>query len=162
MMSASRVSPPTSATSVYELTKMARTPAFAIPTIIFPAMFYLLFGIHGGCGRGNAPVRAAGAGTLERVRRHGAGPVRLRRVAGVRARARSAHPQQALPMPPGSYLIGRMFNAMVFVCISTLLLLTIAVTMGHVPVTLGQAARILFVDALGVCRSAPSACSLDR
>jgi ABC-2 type transport system permease protein len=33
--------------------------------------------------------------------------------------------KQALPMPPGSYLIGRMFNAMVFVCISTLLLLTI-------------------------------------
>ena len=39
----------------YELTKMARTPAFAVPTIIFPAMFYLLFGILAGGGRGNAP-----------------------------------------------------------------------------------------------------------
>ena len=29
----------------FELIKMLRTPAFAVPTLVFPAMFYLLFGV---------------------------------------------------------------------------------------------------------------------
>ena len=134
----------------YELTKMARTPAFAIPTIIFPAMFYLLFGILAGGGRGNAPF------ALQALARWSVFGAMAPGLFGFGVSLAFEREQgllilkQALPMPPGSYLIGRMFNAMVFVCISTLLLLTIAVTMGHVPVTLGQAARILFVDALGV------------
>ena len=134
----------------YELTKMVRTPAFAIPTIIFPAMFYLLFGILAGGGRGNAPF------ALQALARWSVFGAMAPGLFGFGVSLAFEREQgllilkQALPMPPGSYLIGRMFNAMVFVCISTLLLLTIAVTMGHVPVTLGQAARILFVDALGV------------
>ena len=36
-----------------ELTRMLRTPAFAVPTIMFPVMFYLLFGVLLGTARGN-------------------------------------------------------------------------------------------------------------
>ena len=38
----------------FELTKMLRTPAFALPTLVFPAMFYLLFGVLMGSAKGNA------------------------------------------------------------------------------------------------------------
>jgi ABC-2 type transport system permease protein len=132
----------------YELTKMARTPAFAVPTIIFPAMFYLLFGVIVG---GKDPQAA-----LQGLARWGVFGVMAPGLFGFGVSLAFEREQgllvlkQALPMPPGSYLIGRMVNAMVFVCISALLLLGIAVFAGHVPVAFGQVARLLLVDVLGV------------
>ena len=38
----------------FEFVKMLRTPMFAVPTLIFPAMFYLIFGVLMGSARGNA------------------------------------------------------------------------------------------------------------
>ena len=29
----------------YELTRLVRLPAYAVPTLVFPLMFYLLFGV---------------------------------------------------------------------------------------------------------------------
>ena len=37
----------------FEFVKSLRTPAFAVPTLFFPIMFYLLFGIFLGSMRGN-------------------------------------------------------------------------------------------------------------
>jgi hypothetical protein len=37
----------------FELVKMLRTPAFAVPTLLFPLMFYTLFGVFMGAQRGN-------------------------------------------------------------------------------------------------------------
>jgi ABC-2 type transport system permease protein len=132
----------------YELTKMVRTPAFAVPTIIFPAMFYLLFGIVVG---GKDPQAL-----LQGLARWGVFGVMAPGLFGFGVSLAFEREQgqlvlrQALPMPPGSYLIGRMVNAMVFVCISALLLLGIAVFIGHVPVGVGQAAHLVLVDVLGV------------
>jgi hypothetical protein len=38
----------------FEFIKSLRTPAFAVPTLFFPIMFYLLFGIFLGSMRGNS------------------------------------------------------------------------------------------------------------
>jgi len=134
----------------YELTKMARTPAFAVPTIIFPAMFYLLFGVIVGGGKGEPGI------ALQALARWGVFGVMAPGLFGFGVSLAFEREQgllvlkQALPMPPGAYLIGRMVNAMVFVCISALLLLGIAVFIGHIQVGFGQAARLLLVDVLGV------------
>jgi ABC-2 type transport system permease protein len=132
----------------YELTKMVRTPAFAVPTIIFPAMFYLLFGIVVG---GKDPHAL-----LQGLARWGVFGVMAPGLFGFGVSLAFEREQgqlvlrQALPMPPGSYLVGRMVNAMVFVCISALLLLGIAVFIGHVAIDPGHAARLVMVDVLGV------------
>ena len=40
----------------FEFIKSLRTPAFAVPTLFFPIMFYLLFGIFLGSMRGNSAM----------------------------------------------------------------------------------------------------------
>jgi ABC-2 type transport system permease protein len=39
-----------------EFLKSLRTPAFAVPTLFFPVMFYVLFGVFLGAMRGNADM----------------------------------------------------------------------------------------------------------
>ena len=41
----------------YEFLKVLRMPGYAIPSIAFPAMFYLLFGVMFGRGNGRRPYR---------------------------------------------------------------------------------------------------------
>ena len=40
----------------YEFLRMWRTPSFAIPTMVFPSMFYILFGVLMAGRAGNADV----------------------------------------------------------------------------------------------------------
>ena len=72
----------------YEFLKVLRMPGYAIPSIAFPAMFYLLFGVMFGRGTvggrhdGHLPHR-----DLRRVRRDRRGALRVRRRRRDRARA---------------------------------------------------------------------------
>lgn len=43
----------------YELLKLLRMPAYAVPTLAFPVMFYVLFGLSFGTGRTAGPVPIA-------------------------------------------------------------------------------------------------------
>jgi ABC-2 type transport system permease protein len=133
-----------------ELTKMARTPAFAVPTILFPAMFYLLFGVLMGGGRGDAQFAIQALARWSMFGTMAPGLFGF----GVSLAFERENGQmilrQALPMPAGSYLIARMVNAMVFVGISTLLMLAIAMFVGHVPLTVAQALRLVLVNITGV------------
>ena len=41
----------------YEFVRLLRTPSFAVPTLLFPAMFYVLFGVlMGGHTSGDNPM----------------------------------------------------------------------------------------------------------
>jgi ABC-2 type transport system permease protein len=134
----------------YELVKMSRTMAFAIPTIIFPAMFYLLFGVVGGAARGDSHFAVQ---ALARWGSFGAMAPGLFGFGVSLAFEREWGQlvlKQALPMPPGSYLIGRMVNAMVFVFISTMLLMLIAEFIAHAQLGFGECARLMCVFVLGV------------
>jgi len=116
--------------SKFEFLRVLRTPAFAAPTLMFPPLFYLLFGIL--LNRGNAGAAhylfatysvfgvmapslfGFGVGVaIERER----GWLALKRVA---------------PMPPGAYLISKMAMAMLFVAIIYAILATLAFFLGHV------------------------------
>jgi ABC-2 type transport system permease protein len=57
--------------------------------------------------------------------------------------------KQALPQPPGSYLLARAVMAMVFVAIIAVMLTILAVFVGKVPLTFGQAAQLFAIDVLG-------------
>jgi ABC-2 type transport system permease protein len=134
----------------FELVKMLRTPAFALPTLLFPVMFYVLFGVIMGAQRGNgafALYALAGYGVFGTMAPglFGFGvSLAFEREMGTLTY------RQALPMPSGSYLLARMATAMVFVGISTLMLIILAATAGHVPITFGQALHLLTLNIFGV------------
>jgi ABC-2 type transport system permease protein len=133
-----------------ELIKMLRTPAFAVPTIVFPVMFYLLFGVLLGTARGNmqmglyALAAYAVFGTMAPGLFGFGVSLAMEREQGLLTF------RQALPAPPGAFLLARMVTAMVFVSMSTLLLIVVAITAGKVSLTPLQGLMLYIVNVLGV------------
>lgn len=127
-----------------ELLRMLRTPAFAVPTLAFPLLSYLMSGIvlgHGaaasyllagftvfgamapglfGFGVGLAQDRERGLLTLKR----------------------------ALPAPPAAWLLARVFMAMGFATIIAVSLLAIACLAGGVRLAPPQAIALVLVGPL--------------
>jgi ABC-2 type transport system permease protein len=133
----------------FEFIKMLRTPAFAVPTLLFPAMFYLLFGV---LMSGHADP-ATNLSTFVRLGVFGTMAPGLFGFGVSLAFEREyglLRFKQALPVPAGSYLLARMAMAMLFACIIALLLLTIAFTLAHAPLSVGQAAKVFVIEVLGV------------
>jgi ABC-2 type transport system permease protein len=133
----------------FEFLKMIRTPAFAVPTLIFPAMFYLLFGVLMG-GKGDPSV---GLQTFARLGVFGTMAPGLFGFGVSLAFERESGAltyKQALPMPHGSYLMSRMVMAMLFAAIIATLLIVMAFTVAHAPLTAGQAVRVFVIEVLGV------------
>ena len=132
----------------YEFLRVLRTPAFAFPTLMFPPLFYLLFGLllnHGNAAAAHylfatysvfgvmAPsLFGFGVGmAIERER----GWLALKHVA---------------PMPPGAYLMAKMIMAMLFALLIYVILAAMAYTMGGVRMALGAWILIGVVAVLGV------------
>jgi ABC-2 type transport system permease protein len=147
-MSASRLVAAYAGDIRLELLKMLRTPAFALPTLFFPAMFYLLFGVL--LARGNA------AGTVPTFANMGVFGAMAPGLFGFGVSLAFEREQgllrfkQALPMPPGSYLLARMVMAMLFAAIIAVTLTVLAWTVAGAPITVVQAAKVMLIEVLGV------------
>ena len=134
----------------FEYVKMLRTPAFAVPTLLFPAMFYLLFGVLMGSAKGNAGQALYSLATLSVFGTMAPGlfgfgvSLAFEREYGLLVF------KQALPMPPGAYLVARMAMAMIFASIISLLLILLATFAGHVPLTFLQGLQVYLINVLGV------------
>jgi ABC-2 type transport system permease protein len=134
----------------YEFLRVLRTPSFVVPTLLFPPMFYLLFGLLLNRGNGNAAhyllatysvfgVMAPGlfgfgvAMAIERER----GWLALKRVA---------------PMPPGAYLLAKMAMAAIFGLIIYSVLASMAHFLGDVQLA---ATQWLTLGVIAVCGVLP-------
>ena len=102
----------------YEFLRVLRTPAFAVPTLLFPPLFYLLFGDPVWQCRWRLPGKRLSARDLQRIRRDG------RRACSASASASRSNASAAgwrssasQPMPPGAYLLAKMAMAMLFALI---------------------------------------------
>ena len=132
----------------YEFLRVLRTPSFAVPTLLFPPMFYLLFGLILNRGSANAAhylfatysvfgVMAPGlfgfgvAMAIERER----GWLALKRLA---------------PMPPGAYLLAKMAMAAVFALLIYVVLALMAHFLGGVRLDASQWLLLGLIAALGV------------
>lgn len=132
----------------YEFLRVLRTPAFAVPTLLFPPMFYLLFGLILNRDSANAAhylfatysvfgVMAPGlfgfgvAVAIERER----GWLALKCVA---------------PMPPGAYLLAKMAMAAAFALIIYLVLALMAHFLGGVQLAVWQWLLLGAIAMLGV------------
>lgn len=132
----------------YEFLRLLRTPIFALPTILLPALFYLLFGVVlGSRGGGNAAqylLATYGVFGVMGAALFGFGvTVAIERERGF------LQLKRALPMPPGSYLLAKMAMAMLFSAIVSLLLALLALALTRLSLTPSQWALLLAVDVLG-------------
>ena len=131
----------------YEFLRLLRTPMFSLPTLLFPVMFYLLFGVAMNRGDGGAAqylLATYGVFGVMGAALFGFGvTVAMEREQGFLALKR------ALPMPPGAYLLAKMAMALLFSAIVSLLLATIAATLGKVALQPAQWALLLLVHVAG-------------
>jgi ABC-2 type transport system permease protein len=135
----------------FESIRLLRTPGFVVPTLLFPLLFYSLFGLVVFRNNGN-PMLAApylfanycafgamapglfGFGVSLAVERE-QGVLQLKR---------------ALPMPASAYLFAKMLMAMLFVTIVLATLIAAGVLFGHVNLTIGQFSLVAVTSILGV------------
>lgn len=136
----------------HEFLRLLRTPMFCIPTLVFPAAFYLMFALvlnRGGASGGAGPAiyLLAGYGVfgvmapglfgfgvsvaIDRDR----GWLRLRR---------------ALPMPPGSYLLAKLAMAMLFAAMVATILAALAIGLAGVRLPPSAWATLFAVEVFGV------------
>ena len=132
-----------------ECLRYMRNPAFMLPIMLFPALFYLVFG-----------------GLMGHSEGHGAATYLLASYSvfgvmspglfgfGVSLAAERENGlltlKRALPMPPGAYLLGKMLMAMAAAAVVVLLLLVMAFTLGHVTLGAAQVAALFATGVLGV------------
>ena len=132
-----------------EILRYLRNPGFLLPILLFPTVFYLMFGVL--LAHAQAPGMAkyllASYGTFGVMSPglFGFGvSLALERDNGLLTLKR------ALPMPPAAYLLGKMLMAMISAALVIVLLLGLAVGVAHVSLTVGQAAALLLAGTLGV------------
>lgn len=132
-----------------ECLRYLRNPGFLLPTLLFPTVFYLMFGVLLNRGSGDATARylLAAYATFGVIAPglFGFGvSLALERDNGLLTLKR------ALPMPPLAYLAGKMAMALVVAGVVATLLLTLSVAFAHVALTPAQGLRLVITGVLGV------------
>ena len=129
----------------YEFLHLLRTPIFALPTVLFPVMFYLLFGVVINTGSATQYLLA----TYGVFGVMGAGMFGFGVTVAIEREQGFLQLKRALPMPPGAYLLAKMGMAMLFASIISLLLALIALSLGGVSLAPGQWLLLFAVNVLG-------------
>lgn len=132
----------------YEFLRLLRTPSFALPSLLFPALFYILFGIVLNRSSGDAARYLLATYGVFGVMGTGLFAFGVT-VAMERERGFIAY-KRALPMPPGAYLFAKMAMAMLFVAMISLLLAVLAVTLANVSLAPWQWLLLFVVNVAGV------------
>ena len=132
----------------YEFLRLLRTPSFALPSLLFPALFYLLFGVLLNKSNGDAArylLATYGIFGVMGVALVGFGvTIAIERERGFLTLKR------ALPMPPGALLFAKLAMAMIFATIISLILATLAATLAGVLLDPAQWLLLFAVNVLGV------------
>lgn len=133
----------------YEFLRLWRSPSFSLPVLLFPPLFYLLFGEVFGANRDAEAARYLLAGYavfgIMGVALFGFGvTVALDREQGLLVLKR------AQPMPPGAYLAAKVAMAMLFAAIVLVLLAVLAATVAGVRLAPGQWLGLFATCLLGV------------
>lgn len=131
-----------------EVLRYLRNPGFLLPIILFPNVFFVMFGIVLNRGDGEAARYMLASYSTFGVMAPGlfgfGVSLALERDSGLLTLKR------ALPMPPGAYLLGKMLMAVLVALVVGALLLALALGVSHAPLAPAQMATLLAVDAFGV------------
>ncbi len=134
-----------------EWLRMIRTPMFALPTLLFPWMFYLFFGVIFGRGSGTAEYLLVSYGTFGII-----GPALFGFGVGVASDRQQGLLQlkRVLPMPMSAYFVAKIGLCLIFASCILLGLAIIAMVLGGVRLELLQwllLFGILLVGTLPFC-----------
>jgi ABC-2 type transport system permease protein len=134
----------------HEFLRMLRSPSFAMPTLIFPPMFYLLFAVVFGNRGGDfhASVYLLATYGVFGVMSPGLFGFGVT-VAMDRERGWLVY-KRALPMPPGAYLAAKLAMAMLFASIIFMILGVLATTLGGVRLPVTSWLTLYLVEVFGV------------
>jgi ABC-2 type transport system permease protein len=134
----------------YESLRLLRTPAFSIPILAMPILFYTFFGVLlAGSRNGGAMANLMFVGwTVYGVM--GPGLFGFGILVAVERNMGLLTFKRALPMPTGSYLSAKLIMAFVFAVVVMAMLVTAGVTAGHVTLRPAQLVTIAAVMSLGV------------
>ena len=135
----------------YELLRLVRMPAYALPTLAFPAGFYLFFGVAMGHQQVSPDMSLAkyllatyGAFGVVSAALFGFGvSVAIERGQGWLMLKRAS------PMPIASYFLAKLANALVFSLVVSLLLCVLGVTLGGVRLDIGTLCSLVAVLVAG-------------
>jgi ABC-2 type transport system permease protein len=135
----------------YELLKNMRIPVYAISTIAFPVMFYVLFGLVLGRSSGARPndnatyvLATMGCFGVMAVALFGFGvSVALERGQGW------LQVKRASPMPIAAYFFAKLFAAVVFSTVIMALLITLGFTLGRVHLPVMTTAKLMGILVAG-------------
>lgn len=139
-----------------EFLKVLRMPAFAIPTIAFPVMFYLLFGVTFGRSFPAGPVSMATylLGTYGAFGVIGAALFGFGVGVAVERGQGWTLLKRASPMPPGAYFAAKLFMASLFGSLVVAALFVLGATAGGVELpaaTWAALGAVLIAGALPFC-----------
>jgi ABC-2 type transport system permease protein len=134
----------------YESLRLFRTPAFSMPILAMPVLFYTVFGVL--MSDGQTPPAVANLTFVDWTVYGVMGPglfgfgilVAVERNQGLLTFKR------ALPMPTGSYLASKLMMAYVFAAAIMAMLAVLGVTAGHVTLSPIRLATVAGVMSLGV------------
>ena len=131
-----------------ECLRYLRSPSFLLPTLLFPAVFFLMFGVVlAGRSTPEAPRFLLASYSTFGVMAPGlfgfGMSLALERDNGLLTLKR------ALPMPPAAYLAGKMAMAMLMAALITALLQTLGLTLAHVQLQAAQVLRLALVCVAG-------------
>lgn len=134
----------------HEFLRLLRAPSFALPTLIFPPMFYLLaVMLSGRSGTGFQPnvylLATLGVSGAMSPGLFGFGvTVAMDRERGWLTLKR------ALPMPQGVYMAGKLMMAMLFAAIIFTIMAVLGLTLGGVHLPISAWVLLFVVEVLGV------------
>jgi ABC-2 type transport system permease protein len=135
----------------FDFLKMLRLPIYSASTILFPAMFYLLFGIVFGTQQVGHGIRQSQYLLASYTAFGVIGASLFSFGVGVATERGQGWLQvkRASPMPPSAYLIAKMITCMAFSVVVAVLLMLMGVTMGHVQLSAEKIVGLIAVSAFG-------------
>lgn len=137
--------------SKYEFLKLLRQPAYALPTILFPVLFYLFFGI----GFGSRGVKGGVTMATYLVATYGAFGVIGAALFGFGVSVAIERGQgwldakRTTPMPISAYFVAKMAMAAIFGSVIVALLFAIGTMFGNVSMTALQTASLFAILVAG-------------
>jgi len=137
--------------SRYEFLRLLRARTYTLVTVGFPLMFYMLFGVVNSHPSAN-PLTVSRY-LLATYTIFGLVGTSLFGIGATLANERALgwlEIKRASPMPPSAYLVAKLLTAFAFAFIVYGLLLTTALTLGHVHLSAHEMLRLAGVVAIGV------------
>jgi ABC-2 type transport system permease protein len=130
----------------YEFLKLLRIPGFWLPTLIFPVVFYLFFGVGFGQQRvGNVRMAAYLIATYGAFGVIGASLLGLGVLVALERGQGWLQVKRTTPMPVAAYFVSKVAMAVLFSSVIVLTLFALGMQFGGIHLTLGKAAALFSI-----------------